>query len=97
MTSERHSQHMPAPGTALGENCEKCGHTAMVHSHPPDAHCAICRLLEDMAAALLGLEECSICLALVRPQSLVDHEMQHRTNTNLPMVDQRRRRAGVYP
>lgn len=91
MTTPRASEHMPLPGSLLGDDCPRCGHSVAAHSHPPDAHCAVCRLLEDMAIALLGMEECSICLALVRPESKADHERQHGTNTNRPMTEQRRR------
>jgi hypothetical protein len=46
-----------------------------------------------MAAVLLSMEECSVCLALVKPESKADHEAQHQTNTNLSMREQRARRA----
>jgi hypothetical protein len=44
-----------------------------------------------MAVVLLSLEECSVCLALVKPESKADHEAQHSTNTNISMAEQRRR------
>jgi hypothetical protein len=97
MATSEGSHHQPPPGTALGSNCPLCGHAALAHSYPPDAQCAICVLLEDMARVLLSMVECSICLALVRPESKADHEHQHLTNTNRPMTEQRERRAVMGP
>jgi hypothetical protein len=69
--------------------CSVCGHAVAAHGHD----CSVCVLLEDMAIVLLGLEECTICLALCKPESRADHERQHSTNSNRPMAEQRQRWA----